>query len=206
MSQLPKLGGFLQQLRDELAKRFPNYFPLFGGMKASLKGFALKIVDSEGQTTTRQTTGQTGKDFQFFPVIRVVPDVNGTFEVNWNWKNYFDGAAVGYSTPTIVNTFPNLVAGQAVDLQLIDNRDPSTGRDPSKNGSIAIGDDAFIALGKQDGLWHRFKSDVTVLVKSPSGASANTGGSLGPDNYPENFKSAGLLTLTMSPFALNIIS
>jgi hypothetical protein len=201
------LGKFLETL---LARFFPRIKRKLG-LQASLSNFALQIIDEEHATTTRQSTGQAGRDFQFYPVISVTPDVNGTIEVDWMWKNFFDGAPAGSSTHTvgvepaigdIINTFPNLVGGRAVDLQLVDNRDPATtGRDPTKNGSIAIGDDAFIALGKQDGAWHSFESDVAITVKSPSGASVTISGKLGP----ENFKSVGGLSASMRPFAVNVI-
>lgn len=165
---------------------------------ATFNGFNLNIVDAtQHETTTRQSTGQTGKDFRFYPVVHVVPDASGTLEIDWSWQNYFDGAAGGNSgTAPIVNTFSGLTAGVGVDLQLTDNR---TGN--IRNGSIAIGDVDFVAVGKQDGSWHTFESDVAVQVKSPSGATVNLTGKLGPENY----KSVGALSASMGTWALNII-
>lgn len=177
------------------------------GLVARFDAFELNVVDSTG-TTTRQSTGETATDFQFYPIIHVVPDVNGTIEIDWDWINTIDGLNAGSSAHTsggtpaigdIVNTFTGLVAGQPYDLKLVDNRDPaSTGRDPSRNGSIAIGDPSFVGWGLQDGLWHSFKSVVGVRVKSPSGASVNVSGQLGP----ENFKSVGALSASFGGFAL----
>lgn len=140
------------------------------------------------KTTYRQSTGQSGRDFEFYPVVRVTPDASGTLEVDWSWQRLLDGAMVD-SANNIVNTFPNLIVGQAANLQLLDNRPANT-----RNGSIALGDVDFVALGKQDGQWHGFEADINLLLKSASGASVNLSGKLGP----ENFKSIGALVNLIS--------
>jgi len=181
----------IQFIRRLLAALFPNIFPLIGP-KAKITRFDLEVV--EGATTERRSTGERGSDFRFYPVLQLTPDVNGDFRVEWNWENFFDGARISWSEPTIVNTFTDLIAGQSYEFRLIDNRDPATtGRDPAREGAIAIGDVDFIALGAQDGNWHSFQSNVTGRVVSPSGATVDISGQLGP----EDFRSWGVLAASL---------
>lgn len=173
-------------------------------ISGAFAGFELEKIN--GQTTTRQGTGETATDFRFYPLINLTPDVNGDFTVLWDWRNFFDGLAVGYSSPdvavgsfdgfSIKNIFSGMVAGQAVQIKLVDNRAGNT-----RGGAIAIGDVDFVALGKQDGLWHAFKTEVyQVKVKSPSGAYVDLSGA-----FTDNFKSTGALSASWAGLSLTKI-
>lgn len=163
------------------------------GVLAEFAGFQAEAVETG--TTTRQSTGETARDFQFYPLINVTPDINGNFTVAWRYVNYLDGAQT-VDSGTITNVFTGLIAGAPVQLQLVDTR-PTPPRDPERNGSIAIGDKDFAGLGKQDGEYHSFTSQVTVTVTSPSGTSKSVSGSL-----QDNFKSVGALSVGFAGFAL----
>jgi hypothetical protein len=121
---------------------------------AQFAGF--QVSSLKPGTTTRRATEETAKEFRFYPLINLTPDVNGDFSIFWDWRNFFDGAPAGYSEPkifdckglmfSIKNDFPGLVAGRQVQLQLVDGR-PYRPGDPAnvRGGAIAIGDDDFIA-------------------------------------------------------------
>jgi hypothetical protein len=161
-------------------------------LAAKLRGFEEKTKSSG--TTTRRSTGETARDFLFYPLLQITPDVNGTFRVEWSYSNTFDGSPE-FSSGPITNEFTGLVGGTPTTVKLI-HTGPTA--DPAREGAIAIGDVDFIALGKQDGQWHSFMSDLTIRVVSPSGASVSLTGRLGP----EDFKSVGVLTATLVGFDL----
>lgn len=177
-----------------LSKRRP------AGLNASFAGFTLNKINS-GQTTTRQSTGETAKDFQFYPLINVTPDVNGDITVVWSYSNNFDG--IVYNSGSITNVFTGLKGGQAAQLKLTDNRPGNPGgiggqRDTNRNGAIAIGDVDFAGLGKQDGNWRSFSTAVTTKVTSPSGANQTVNG-----NLQDNFKSVGALSVGWAGWSVN---
>ena len=156
-------------------------------------GFRTVLVEAPVETTTRKRDGAEAYDFWHFPLIRVTPDVNGDFRVDWAYYNYLDGAAAAVGEG-IVNVFPGLRAGEPVTLELHDTRDPATtGRDPARGESIAYGDPD----GLFDGVWHRFRSEVSVNVSSPSGAIASVGGVL-----DEVFRTVGVLVVEFAGFGV----
>ena len=159
-------------------------------LAATFMGFRTQLV--RRGTTTRQSDGAEAYDFWHYPLIDVMTDMDGDFTVTWRYINYLDGS-IEYDSGDIVNTFPGLAGGRTERLELRDNREPSAPggicngvscRDTRRGESIAYGD----LEGLLDGRWHRFKSDVSVLVASPSGAVASTIGVL-----EESFKTVGSL-------------
>ena len=153
-------------------------------------GFRTELREGPTQTTYRQRDGASAYDFWHYPLIDITADVSGEYVVEWDFKNYVDGTPAGFSTPTIVNRFP-LQGGQTTRIELRDTRPPETGRDPSRGESIAYGDPDGIF----DGVWHTFRSEVTVTVISPSGAAVSASGVL-----EEVFKSVGLLSVSFVGF------
>jgi hypothetical protein len=184
-------------------------FAVSAPLQATPGGYKLNLVDTSGHTT-RQSTGTVEKDYQFYPLVNLTPDIPGTYTVNWMFQNFVDGVAKGSSAHTsgaspavgdILNTFPNVSAAQ--QLQLLDNRDPaSTGRDTSANGSEDFGDAAMVALGFQDGKWHTFKTEYTAQIVSPSGATVTIS-----DSIQDNFMyPAPPITLTVAASAGGSVS
>jgi hypothetical protein len=126
-------------------------------------GFKEELRNEGVHTTTRKSDNEQGYDFWYFPLIDITPDVLGTYEISWNWVNN-NGASSG----NIVNTV-NINSAVVTRVQLVDSRP-----DNKRGGSIAYGDpDEHF-----DGLWWLFHSDVTVTIKSPSGATVTVSGSL----------------------------
>lgn len=149
---------------------------------ASFLGFRLNRVNGDGKTI-RQSTVETQKDYQFHPQIRVIPDVDGDVTIKWSWNNKFPDDTQASIAENITNIFTGLKAGQAVILELIDNRYGVPGggeglRDTDRAGAVAIGDKDFVGLGILDNNWHNFRSDITVEVTSPSGVTKPANGSL----------------------------
>ncbi|MEM2849051.1 MAG: hypothetical protein QXI36_02105 [Candidatus Bathyarchaeia archaeon] len=138
-------------------------------------------MDGEGRTV-RQLTGETQKDYQYYPQIKVVLDADGVYVVKWNWNNKFPDGRQASESGSILNTFEGK-KGESVVVELIDNRPGIPGggeglRDTNRNGSIAIGDVDFVGLQILDGVWHSFRSDVYIEVTSPSGKKAFASGTL----------------------------
>lgn len=173
---------------------------VYGLLALTKLGIRARFVDFNLRTkplgtTTRRSTGQEAELFMFYPVVSITPDVSGTFTVEWDFVNTLDGYDFGRSIPTIVNEFSDLRGGETVSVELVDNRDPATtGRDPWAEGSLSIGDKYLAA----DGLWHSFKSVVTVRVVSPTGAYIDLSGVLGP----EDFMCVGVLAADFQGFSL----
>lgn len=148
---------------------------------SSLYGFkSINFRKSGNVAYQRQSTGENATEFRFYPIISVTSDTNGELTVLWDYRNFFDGAEVYASSPmqydgfSIRNVFTDLISGQTLELQLVDNRPVN-----DRGGSIAIGyDDIVLSLKKQDSEWHNFKSVVRIRIMSPSGTYVDLDGVL----------------------------
>lgn len=156
---------------------------------AGFAGFRTEVREGPTQTTTRQSDGVQAYDFWHYPLVDVTADVDGQFQFVWSYKNYVDGGLV-YQSGDIVNLF-DLLSGQVTRLELVDNRPEN-----QRGGSIGYGDpDGFF-----DGVWHAFRSEVSVTVISPSGAQASASGVL-----QESFMTFGALSVAFVGFNVQTI-
>jgi len=153
---------------------------------AKFTGFREELVQKPNQTTYRERDGAAAYDFWYFPLIDITADINGSFEILWEYDNKVDGI-VGYRSGTITNMV-TLEGGRTTRVEL---RDTGPTADPTRGESIAYGDPE----GMFDGVWHAFSSTVSVTVRSPSGAEASATGVLS-----ESFKSMGALALSFAGF------
>ena len=163
------------------ARKPPGPGVVFSGFRSELHG---------AKTTTRQRDGAEAYDFWHFPLVDITADVDGDFTVLWSYTNTLDGTPE-YASSEITNVF-TLEGGKTTQVELRD-----LVGDPRRGESIAYGDPDELF----DGVWHAFKSTVSVHVTSPSGATATCTGVL-----TETFKTVGALAASFADFRVQQVA